>query len=246
MYEVARQQARRGRPDTTTTKKADMAIDTTAGKQVATAPGSGETTVLDTSKAAAPDLAWSLDGDDDEQAPAERYSWGLVWRNAALLVVVAAALAAVLVSVMRDRHESAQSSTVGNPTVARPATAVTSPPTPTPKAAPPTTVTVTASPSKTVDAAPSQTVAPPAPPRAPSQADLDERFMGDLTASGMQITSVSAVIASGHEICAYLAAGHTPVDTAAEVLRNNAGLTPATAEVMVDSAAAVYCPHYSG
>jgi hypothetical protein len=99
---------------------------------------SGDTTGLDTSKAAAPDLAWSLEGDDnaeldfgadlprsvaggefsppegeplpddDEQAPGERYSWGLVWLRAALIVVVAAALAAVLVSSVKpDRHESA-------------------------------------------------------------------------------------------------------------------------------------------
>lgn len=81
-----------------------------------------DTTVLDTSVAVAPDLAWSLDGDDAvldfpadwpepdaELAPEERYSWGEVWRNAVLLIVVAAALAmlaAALVSVMLENHES--------------------------------------------------------------------------------------------------------------------------------------------
>jgi hypothetical protein len=80
-----------------------------------------DTTVLDTSKAATLDLAWSLEvtdtaslGEpeplvvDDEQAPPGRYSWWLVWRNAVLLVVAAAlaALAVILVS-MREGHAAA-------------------------------------------------------------------------------------------------------------------------------------------
>jgi hypothetical protein len=78
-----------------------------------------DTTVLDTSMAVTPDLAWSLDTedavldfpadrqelDDDEQVPVGRYSWWLVWRRAVLLVVVAAALGAGLVFVARDWHE---------------------------------------------------------------------------------------------------------------------------------------------
>jgi hypothetical protein len=80
-----------------------------------------DTTVLDTSKAALPDLAWSLDGDDavldfpadwpepdnDEPDQGEHYGWWLVWLRAALLVVVAAALAAGLVFVLRGWHASA-------------------------------------------------------------------------------------------------------------------------------------------
>lgn len=82
-----------------------------------------DTTVLDTSLAVTPDLAWSLAGedsvlefpadrlepDDDEQTPDERYSWWLAWRNAVLLVVVAAALAvlAAVLTSMREDHESA-------------------------------------------------------------------------------------------------------------------------------------------
>lgn len=73
--------------------------------------------------AVVPDLAWSLDGDDayavvvdfpadlpesdDEPLPddVERYSWWSVWRRAALLVVVAAALAAGIVFVLHDWRE---------------------------------------------------------------------------------------------------------------------------------------------
>jgi hypothetical protein len=84
-----------------------------------------DTTVLDTSMAVAPDLAWSLDGEDAvldfpadrpepdaEPALGERYSWWLVWRRAVLLVVVAAALAAGLVYAgnfvhLPARHDAA-------------------------------------------------------------------------------------------------------------------------------------------
>lgn len=80
-----------------------------------------DTAVLDTSLAVVPDLAWSLEtqiespdadellGVDDEQVPGERYGWGEVWRNAVLLVVVAAALAvlAAVLTSMRENHESA-------------------------------------------------------------------------------------------------------------------------------------------
>jgi Protein of unknown function (DUF732) len=109
----------------------------------AAAPGGADTTVLDTSAAAAPELAWSLEDDDeaihhvtdlrkvagheafspDLDDAGERYSWWEVWRNAALLVLVAAALAvlaAVLTSVTLEDHEPA-------PAVAPPAAAVKDP-----------------------------------------------------------------------------------------------------------------------
>jgi hypothetical protein len=89
-----------------------------------------DTSVLDTSMAVTPELAWSLAGDDavldfpddqpesddDAQVLGERYGWWLVWRRAVLLVVVAAALAAVLVYVgnfahLPRRHAAAQSPT---------------------------------------------------------------------------------------------------------------------------------------
>lgn len=75
-----------------------------------------DTSVLDTSKAVAPDLAWSLAGDAGvldfpleprDAEPGARYSWWSVCRRAVLLMVVAAALAAGLVFGLRGWHESA-------------------------------------------------------------------------------------------------------------------------------------------
>jgi hypothetical protein len=78
-----------------------------------------DTTVLDTSKAVVPDLAWSLDSgdvvdfpelpepDNEELAPVGRYPWWLVWLRAVLLVVVAAALGAGIVFVLRGWHAPA-------------------------------------------------------------------------------------------------------------------------------------------
>jgi hypothetical protein len=114
-----------------------MTIDTpTAGEQAAaTAPGSGDTSVLDTFKAAAPDLAWSQVGDNAEldfcadpprsvataefsaveDEPVGRYSWWLVWLRAVLLVVGAAALAAALVFVLRGWHAPAPAAAPQSP-----------------------------------------------------------------------------------------------------------------------------------
>jgi hypothetical protein len=79
-----------------------------------------DTTALDTSLAVVPDLAWSLDSgdvvdfpedlpepDNEELAPVGRYSWWLVWLRAVLLVMVATALGAGIVFVMRGWHAPA-------------------------------------------------------------------------------------------------------------------------------------------
>jgi hypothetical protein len=177
------------------------------------------TAVLDTSKAAAPDLAWSLDGDDavldfpadqpqpddDEPAAGERYSWWLVWRYAALLVVVAAALAAVLVSV-RDRREVPS----------------------TPAVAPPPTV-----------AAP-PTVYPRAPAAAP--VDPDSVFLTELGIAGIPVTNTTAAVNGGRGVCADIAAGGTPQQEVQVVVRNNSLVTPAEARMYIAAAIDAYCP----
>lgn len=85
-----------------------------------------DTSVLDTSKAVAPDLAWSLAGDAGvldfpleprDDAPGARYSWWSVWRRAVLLVVVSAALAAGLVFGLRGWHEPVTAAAPQSPSV---------------------------------------------------------------------------------------------------------------------------------
>jgi hypothetical protein len=91
---------------------------------------------------------------------------------------------------------------------------------------------------------PVETLAPPkpvAPPRS-SQADLDERFLADITGGGMLITDVRAAIEGAHETCAYLAEGHSEPQALAMAMRNNASLTRAMAITVVDAAIAIYCP----
>jgi hypothetical protein len=89
-----------------------------------------------------------------------------------------------------------------------------------------------------------QTLTPP-PPR-PSQAELDERFLSDLTSFGIRITNVKQVIGDAHQICAYIGAKHTEADAVKLAVRDNTTLTEANAQTLIDSAVGVYCPHLLG
>lgn len=96
--------------------------------------------------------------------------------------------------------------------------------------APPSTVSVTPTP---VAAAPSR----------PSAAELDERYLSAMTAGGLRITDVQTVIAGAHNVCRFLATGHTEPEAIQVAMGNNASLTEANAHTLVDSAIQVYCPN---
>jgi hypothetical protein len=85
----------------------------------------------------------------------------------------------------------------------------------------------------------------PVPPTT-AQAELDERYLNDLTSAGLRITDVREVIGDAHHICAYLAGGHSEADAARVAMRNNATLTEGQAQALIDSAAQVYCPRPGG
>jgi hypothetical protein len=84
----------------------------------------------------------------------------------------------------------------------------------------------------------------PRPPRA-SQAGLDERFLSDLTDSGIQITNVRQVIGDAHQICAYMGTKHTEADAIRLAMHDNTTLTEANAQTLIESAEGVYCPQLS-
>ena len=79
---------------------------------------------------------------------------------------------------------------------------------------------------------------------APSESDLDEQFLSDLTSAGLRITDVREVVGDAHNICAYLAAGHSEREAALVAMRDNASLTQDNAATLVDSAARTYCPQF--
>ncbi len=85
-----------------------------------------------------------------------------------------------------------------------------------------------------------QTLTPP-PPH-PSQAELDERFLSDLTDSGMRISNVRQVIGDAHQICAYIGAKHTEDDAVKLAMADNRTLTEVNAQTLIESAEGVYCP----
>src|ERR1700739_805145 len=66
-----------------------------------TSAGAGpgdETLLVPPPKEADPELAWSLDADDDT-VPVERQSWGLAWGQAAVVLSTAAVVAFVIAVV---------------------------------------------------------------------------------------------------------------------------------------------------
>jgi hypothetical protein len=83
------------------------------------------------------------------------------------------------------------------------------------------------------------------PPRRPSQVELDERFLDDLGLGGIRITDVREVIGDAHQICATLKAGETEQQIIKLAISQNATLTEANAQTLIESAEGVYCPQLS-
>jgi len=147
--------------------------DNAAEQQTVAADDIGVTTVAPPSTEAAPELAWSLD-DDDETVPVERQSWGLAWAQAAVFVSIGAVFAVVIGAVgwvlVRAHDDSRQASPVAHratevtqtastktPAVVVAPSTVTveaTPPTVTVKPTPPTVTVKAAPPTATVEAAP--------------------------------------------------------------------------------------------
>jgi len=78
-----------------------------------------------------------------------------------------------------------------------------------------------------------------------SQAELDERFLSDLTNAGITITNVRQVVGDARNICAYIGAKHTEADAVQLAMRDNRTLTEANAQTLIESAEGVYCPQLS-
>jgi Protein of unknown function (DUF732)/Domain of unknown function (DUF4189) len=123
---------------------------------------------------------------------------------------------------------TAKCSTPPEVTPAPPMSMQTVDPKPTERIPPPTTATVQAAP-RVIDPG-------------PSEADLDEQYLNDLTGAGLKITSVREVIAGAHNVCAYLGAGHSEADAVGTAMNGNTTLTEGNARTLVDSAVRVYCP----
>ena len=86
-----------------------------------------------------------------------------------------------------------------------------------------------------------QTLTPPHP----SQVDLDERFLDDLGLGGIRVTNVKEVIGDAHQICATLKAGETEQQIIKLATSQNATLTEANSQTLIESAEGVYCPQLS-
>lgn len=213
--------------------------DTLAG------PANNPTELLPPTTQAAPELAWA---DDDVTAWTDDVdpSWRAAAISVAPILFILAAITAIAVAVGATvvllRHESAPPAPA--PVSVIPAAALPHvQPTPDPDITPaPKTITPTP-----IAAPPPMTVTreQPPPPK-PSAAELDERYLADLTAGGLRITDVPTVLTGARNVCRFLKAGHTEADAVQVAMNTNATLTQANAATMVDSAIAVYCPGMGG
>jgi hypothetical protein len=95
-------------------------------------------------------------------------------------------------------------------------------------------------PLKTVSVVPTKTWAPSP---VPSAADLDSRYLTDLTDAGLRITDARVAVQGAHKLCEYLAAGHSEAEAVRLSMSNNADLTESDARAFVVTAVRVYCPN---
>jgi Protein of unknown function (DUF732) len=191
--------------------------------------------------------AWSM---DQAEESTERYTWGITWQRAGLVILAAAMMFMAILGIgwtlMAHHHTPPRpTSTPTAPPAVPPIPSgpgdrvfpSTSTPTPT-VAAPPPTETVTVIPDP-IAAPPVQTLAPPRP----SAAALDEQYLDDLSVAGILITNVPEAITGGREVCAFLAEGHTEPEAVQTAMGNNVSKR-ANAITVVDAAIAVYCPQH--
>ena len=80
----------------------------------------------------------------------------------------------------------------------------------------------------------------------PSAAELDRRYLAELTSSGVVITDVVVAVQSGHNVCASPSAGRPRAAIEADGLSENPTWPWLVAHTMVVSAIDVYCPQYAG
>ena len=83
-----------------------------------------------------------------------------------------------------------------------------------------------------------QTLAPPAP----KASAADDRFLADIARAGMRVSDVRAAIAGGHDVCAYLGAGHNALDVIEQGMANNPSMTRSDEIAAYNAAVAAYCP----
>jgi Protein of unknown function (DUF732) len=219
---------------------ADPAAETAIGP-----PAAEETELIPPDQA--PTLAaWSLcDSPEVVEYPDQPRSWPLVWGVAAACVgAVALLVGAVGLTSWALRPEPSAPPVAMTEMIPAPPPVVTVTAVPPARTwtPPPPPVTVTVSPKPT----PPTTVTVQAAPPTLSEAALDERFLNDLTSGGLRLTDVREVIGDGHQICAYLGAGHSEADAVRIAMRNNTTFTYGNAETLIESAVQVYCPEMAG
>jgi Protein of unknown function (DUF732) len=223
---------------------ADDSDETTAG------PANDATTVIPPDLAHTQARAYSaiVDYDDPEQgdtrlAPAwaPPASWGLAWGSAGILLVcglVAALVIGVMVWVaMRKRADDAQAGAPWSPPAESTSAVTLPPPTQTSTTPPPPTVTYTA------PASPPTTVTVQAQPPAPSR---DDEFIERLEADKLVLHDRAQALAGAHWVCRQLAAGRSQADIVASSEPDNPTVTHLGMVDFVSTAAAFYCPQFSG
>ena len=199
---------------------------------------------------AAPELAWSLD-DDDDAMPIEPQSWRSAWGVAAILLACAGVTAFVIGIVgwvsFREADDAAPPTTA--PTI--PASALPAiTPKPTPLAAPPkppVTVTVTPKPTTvTVEASPQAHPAPKLANPALTPNNTDERFLAALRRAQITIDNPAKALFGARWVCGQFANGFSAPDIAVSVKGSNPALTDLGAQDFIADSARFYCPEYSG
>jgi len=73
----------------------------------------------------------------------------------------------------------------------------------------------------------------------------DEAFLAQMQGVGATFPSTQDAVRAGHQVCADLAAGNTPIAVTVQIFRHT-NLTPPQAAKVVIAATKAYCPQFSG
>ncbi|WP_156669541.1 DUF732 domain-containing protein [Mycobacterium sp. E3339] len=199
-------------------------------------------------------VAWSQEppGDIPAELETDRL-WRAAWRDAAIMVIAALALATAVgvgLSLLFDHRNNPPSTPTASapPTTTAPPTTATAPPT-TSVVPTPSTTTVMVPP--TVIVPPPTIILPPPTPRQPlppppaSESEKALLFVYLANQAGITITDVSAAVKSAHDVCADLRQGATK-QVEARATQSNTGMSPSAAVAIIDATTVVYCPDEYG
>ncbi|HME14143.1 MAG TPA: DUF732 domain-containing protein [Mycobacterium sp.] len=83
-------------------------------------------------------------------------------------------------------------------------------------------------------------------PSLPETPARDSAFLDAITNAGIRVTDVPVAIAGGRDVCAFMATGHSALESVEQGQRNNPSMTREDEISYVNAAITIWCPRMTG